>query len=134
MENLKKLFNFSGTISGTTFILRWVLSTFIQFPGGYLTGIGLASGHMGYAMMGLIIASVGIALQFSTLLKRSKSIFSNARGAYMFYFAYLIISISKGFVQGIDQTLDGFISITLLGMFAYAIFKNSGTPGVKHLG
>ena len=134
MENLKKWFNFSDTISGTTFIVRWVIATAIQFGGGYLTGIGLVAGHMGYTMLGLIIASAGIALQFSTLLKRSRAIFSNAKGAFGFYFAYLVISIAKGFIEGIDPVLDGFVVITLLGMFAYAIFKNSGMPKIDHLG
>ena len=134
MENLKKLFNFSDTISGTTFTIRWVIATVIQFCGGYLTGFGLVSGNMGFTMLGLIIASAGIALQFSTLLKRSRAIFSNVKGALAFYFAYLIVSVTKGFINGIDPVLDGFVIITLLGMFAYAIFKNSGMPKIDHLG
>lgn len=129
MENLKKWFNFSDTISGTAFLVRWLIAFAVQFAGGYILGLAIANNmNMGGLSLGLIIASAGIALQFSSLLKRSKAIFESAKGAFAFYFAYLVVSITKGFIEGIDPVLDGFVVITILAMFAYAIFKNSGIP------
>ena len=126
METLKKWFNFSGTLSGTTFLIRWIVATLIQFPGGYLTGLGLAGGNMGCTMLGLIIASLGIALQFSTLLKRSNALFSTSVKAFVFYFAYLAVSIFQGFAQSMGQEILLLANLTMVIMFLYAIFRNSG--------
>lgn len=135
MENLKKWFNFGDTISGTTFIGRWVVAMVVQFVGGYIVGTALATGmNMGVLTLGLIIASAGIALQFSTLLKRSRALFEKASASLAFYFAYLLVSITKGFVTGYDVVLDAFVGLTLLTLFGYAIFKNSGVPETGHLG
>lgn len=134
MENLKKWFNFSDTISGITFVLRWVIAMAIQFVGGYTLGYGFGSGIMGLTMLGLIIASVGIVLQYSTLYKRSKAIYPGFKQHFAFYISYLVISILYGFVQDIDPIMGGFTGIVLLVFFGIAIFKNSGTPEAKHLG
>ena len=99
MENLKKWFNFSDTVSGTTFLVRWLIAFGVQFLGGYIIGNAIVNDmNMGGLTVGLIIASAGIALQFSTLLKRSRAIFPNVKSAFVFYFAYLVFSITKGFV------------------------------------
>lgn len=134
MEILKKLFNFSDTIDGTTFVLRWLLATVIQFPGGYLTGLGLASGNMGVATLGLMVASVGIFLQFSTLLKRSRALFQPAMNAFIFYVSYVCVSIFRGFAEGFGEEVLIFTSLVMLVMFGIAIFKNSGIPKVDHVG
>lgn len=135
MENLKKWFNFSETISGTTFLVRWLIAFAVQFVGGYIVGLSIINDmNMGGFTVGLIIASAGIALQFSSLLKRSRSIFNSVKAAWAFYFAYLILSITKGFIEGVDVVLNASMGIAILVMFAYAIFKNSGTPPAEHLG
>ena len=135
MENLKKWFNFRDTISGSTFLVRWLIAFGIQFVGGYILGLSIVNDmNMGGLTVGLIIASAGIALQFSSLLKRSKAIFNSAKAAFAFYFAYLVLSIAKGFIEGVDVVLDVSVGLAILVMFAYAIFKNSGNPEASHLG
>ena len=133
MELLKKVFNFSDTISGMSFLTRWVIATLIQFPGGFLVGHGIASGIMGFTMLGIIIASLGIALQFSTLMKRSRALFSSPNYFY-FYLAYLIVSIFQGFASSINEYAVIFSNIIMLIMFVYAIAQNSGIPKVNHKG
>lgn len=134
MENLKKWFNFSDTISGTTFIGRWVLSALIQFVGGYSLGYGLAGGISGLMVLGVLITSVGVVLQFSTLLKRSRAIFPAIKSYYAYYMSYVIVSLAYSFLQNVDPILSGFLGLSMLSMFAILIFKNSGTDGVKHIG
>ena len=135
MENLKKWFNFGDTVSGTTFLIRWLIAFGVQFLGGYIMGKAIVNDmNMGVLTIGLIIASAGIALQFSTLLKRARAIFTSVKSAFVFYFAYLVFSITKGFVQNVDVVLDVAVGLTILIMFAYAIFKNSGESEVQHLG
>ena len=126
MENLKKWFNFSDTLNGTNFLIRWVVATLVQFPGGYLTGFGLARGHMGYTMLGLVVASLGIALQFSTLLKRSRALFSTATKAFAFYISYVSVSIFQGFAANMGQEVLIGVNIVMVVMFLYSIFRNSG--------
>lgn len=126
MENLKKWFNFGDTLDGKNFLIRWVIASIIQFPGGYLTGLGLASGNNGYLVLGLIIATIGIVLQFSTLIKRSKALFSTATKAYVFYTSYLFVSIFQGFAQNMGQDVLVATNLVMILMFGYAIFKNSG--------
>ena len=126
MENLKKWFNFGDTLDGKNFLIRWVIASLIQFPGGYLTGLGLASGNNGYMVLGLIIATVGIVLQFSTLLKRSRALFSTATNAFLFYVGYVFVSIFQGFAQSMGQEILVATNLVMVFMFAYSIFKNSG--------
>ena len=126
MENLKKWFNFGDTLDGKNFLIRWVIASLIQFPGGYLTGLGLTSGNNGYTALGLIIATVGIVLQFSTLLKRSRALFSTATNAFLFYVAYVFVSIFQGFAQNMGQEVLVATNLVMVFMFGYAIFKNSG--------
>lgn len=135
MEFLKKLFNFSDTISGTDFIIRWVAAFIIQWPGGYLTGMGLAENNMGVAMLGFMLATLGIAFQFSTLMKRSRALFApNNRNVLYFYCVYLVVSIFQGFTSMINPAVQIITSLVMLGLFGYAIFKNSGIAPDNHLG
>jgi len=134
MEFLKKLFNFSDTISGTDFVIRWIASLIIQYPGGFLLGMGLASSNMGLMTLGLLLAMVGIVLQFSTLMKRSRALFSNKLHVLYFYIGYVLISIFQGFAANISLLVNLVTALVMLSMFGYAIFKNSGTPPAEHLG
>lgn len=133
MEFLKKLFNFSDTISGTDFLIRWVASNILQVPGGMLMGVGIGTGVLGFTLLGLIIATTGIALQFSTLSKRARALFSKPNYLY-FYIAYLVVSIFQGFAIHINEYVSIASQVVMLGMFLYAIFKNSGITDAKHLG
>lgn len=133
MEFLKKLFNFSGTISGIEFLWRWVVATIVQLPGGLMVGHGIVSGVIGYVMLGIIISCIGIALQFSTLMKRSRALFKAPKNMY-FYIAYLVVSVFQGFSVSISEYAVIFSNIIMLLMFVYAIAKNSGIPKVDHKG
>ena len=133
MEFLKKLFNFSDTINGIEFLWRWVVANIIQLPAGFMIGYGIAGGVMGLTMLGIIIASVGIALQFSTLMKRSRALFEEPKHLY-FYIAYLVVSIFQGFAGSINEYAYVFSGIAVVAMFVYAIAQNSGIAKVNHLG
>lgn len=133
MEFLKKLFNFSDTISGVDFLIRWVSSIIIQWPGGFLIGYGIASGIMGLTMLGVLIACVGIVLQFSTLRKRARALFTDNNDLH-FYIVYLILSIIQGFTNDMELIISIPINILVLIVFSIALFKNSGISPDSHLG
>ena len=132
MENLKNYFDFSGTVSGVTFLLRWVLATIIQFGGGYMVGMGLSQNY-GLTMIGFIVSSVGLVLQFSTLRKRTRAIFPNDTNM-VFFFSYILISILSQAIKGNDPAIDGFMGIGIFGMFMVSIFMNSRIPETEHKG
>ena len=134
MENLKKWFNFNNTISGTTFILRWVIALVVQFVGGFSLGYGLALDNVGFSALGLIIASAGIWLQFSSLIKRCRAIFPNPKEYYVFYIVYVLTSIIYGFVKGADIVLSSFVGLVMLVLFGITIFKDSANTEANHLG
>ena len=133
MEFLKKLFNFSDTINGIEFLWRWVVANIIQLPGGYMVGYGITSGIMGFTMLGIMIACIGVVLQFSTLMKRARGLFK-APNYFYFYFTYLAVSVFQGFAGSINEYSVIFSNIVMIAMFVYAIAKNSGIPKVEHKG
>ena len=135
MELLKKSFNFSDTISGTTFLIRWVISNIIQFPGGLIIGSGIGSGIMGVTMIGLIIASAGLFLQFSTLMKRSRALFPGGGMKYMyFYLLYVAISILQGFTTDMPLWIGFPIALVMVVIFLYTTFSDSTISKEDHIG
>jgi len=84
-------------------------------------------------MLGIIIACLGIGLQFSTLMKRSRALFKAPNNMY-FYIAYLVVSIFQGFAEGINEYAEIYSGIAMVSMFVYAIAQNSGIPKVEHKG
>lgn len=135
MELLKKSFGFTGTISGTTFLIRWAISNIIQFPGGFIIGSGIVSGNTGVTMIGLIIASAGLFLQFSTLMKRSRALFPGGGMKYMyFYLAYLCLSILQGFTKSMSMWFAFPIALALIVMFLYTAFTDSTISKEDHIG
>ena len=134
MELLKKLFNFSETISGVNFLIRWIASIVIQYPGGMLVAYGISGGSVGLAMLGLMLASCGIFLQFSTLMKRSRALFTNTYHTVLFYFLYIVLSILNGFARNSDPIIAGTVGIAVLLVFCIALFKNSKIAPVDHKG
>ena len=133
METLKKHFNFSDTISGTTFFVRWMIANLIQLPGGLLVGLGVLETSTGLITLGGIVASIGIALQFSVLMKRARALFS-APNMYYFYFGYLSLSILRAFSDSMGVLYLNLTSVGVLLFFLYSIFKNSGISDAQHLG
>ena len=75
MENVKKYFEFSGTISGTNFFLRNLLSSLIGFVGGFIIGYGISISNLGFIGLGLLIVTPATWFSITTLYKRSSAIY-----------------------------------------------------------
>lgn len=115
MENLKKYFEFSGTISGTNYFLRNLLAVFIAFIGGFSLGWGLGSESTFFTILGLIILVPSLWFNICTVYKRSKSLFPEYA---------TVITISMVLLQLLDSVSPIF---TLIGVIIglTLIFKNS---------
>lgn len=119
--NLKKYFDFSGTINGTTYFLRNVLSGILGFIGGYLIGTGIYEEDYGLMTLGLAITSPAIAYQMSTVYKRMTALFPDNALVYTILFG--VISIGSQFISGED--IKPLVSLIMVVLGCILIFKNS---------
>ena len=115
MENLKKYFEFSGTISGTNYFLRNLLAVFIAFIGGFSLGWGMGSEITFFTILGLIILVPALWFNICTIYKRSTALFPEYATA---------ITISMVLLQLLDSVSPIF---TLIGIVIglTLIFKDS---------
>lgn len=75
MENIKKYFEFIGTISGTNYFLRNLLAVFVAFIGGFSLGWGLGSETMFFTILGLIVLAPALWFNICTVYKRASALF-----------------------------------------------------------
>lgn len=127
MNNIKKIFLFSGTINGTNYFLRQLLATVIAFIGGFAIGVGVGGMQVNAAMsvlliLGIVVAAAGIWVSLSTMYKRFEAFFPGQAG---------VLAVSLFSLQTISTTFDdsqsvGIILKLVLGLvFLYLIFANS---------
>ena len=116
MENLKKYFEFSGTISGTNYFLRNLLAVFVAFIGGFSLGWGLGSETMFFTILGLIILAPALWFNICTVYKRASALFPE--------YAALITG-ALVLLQLLDS-ISVVFSIIALVIGLTLIFKNSG--------
>ena len=125
---IKKYFDFSGTISGTTYFLRNLLSSVLGFIGGYLVGLGFGLGNLGLGTLGFLIVSPAIAFQLSTVWKRMTALFPN--NVKEFFSTFLVLSVVSQFTQG--STYQPLMTLAILIIGLILIFKSSNIE--KHNG
>lgn len=119
--NLKKYFDFSGTINGTTYFLRNLLSGIAGFIGGYLMGQGIVDDQYGLISMGLVIVAPAVAFQMSTVYKRIKALFPD--NVLEYTITFIVLSVLSQFAKDTDfQSLTGLLML-IIG--CVLIFKNS---------
>jgi len=128
MENLKKYFEFNGTISGLNYFLRQLLSSFVAFIGGFTLGYGFGSNSIGLITLGMVVLSPAIWMSFATVYKRCNAVFPGQ--AIVYTWSIIGLQILAQFMG--ETALSGLTSIILFGIGLYLIFKNSDI--VEHNG
>ena len=118
---LKKYFDFSGTISGTTYFFRNLLSSILGFIGGYIVGLGVPTNNLGLMTIGFLVVSPAIAFQLSTVWKRLTALFPN--NVKEFFVTFLVLSVVSQFSQG--STYQPLMGLVILIIGCILIFKNS---------
>ena len=118
---MKKYFDFSGTISGTTYFFRNLLSGIAGFLGGTLVGLGINLDNYGWMALGFLITTPAIAFQLSTVWKRLVALFPN--NVKEFFATFLVLSVVSQFAKlGEYQSL---MMLVMLIIGCILIFKNS---------
>ena len=68
---MSKYFEFDGTISGTTYFLRNLITTFFAYCGGFLIGYGIGIEDSFRTVIGMVILSLTLWFNMCTIYKRS---------------------------------------------------------------
>jgi hypothetical protein len=123
MENLKKYFEFGGTISGVNYFLRQLLTSVVAFFGGFTLGYGVGADSIGLITLGLVILSPAVWMSFATIYKRCEALFPGLAASYTL--GIIILQVLNQFVDKTNSMLSGLASIVLLVIGLYLIFKNS---------
>ena len=115
LKKMNKYFTFSGTINGTNYFLRNLLSTLGAFAGGFSIGWGLGTGSMFILLLGILIMTPSIWFNACTIYKRSNALFPQYA---------VLITVSMFLVQVFAELIPLF---TIVGMVMglTLLFKNS---------
>ena len=130
MENLKKYFEFGGTISGLNYFLRQLLTSVVAFFGGFTLGYGIGADSIGLITLGIAILSPAVWMSFATIYKRCEALFPGLAASYTS--GIIILQVLNQFIDKNNSILSGMSTIILLGVGLYLIFKNSDI--VEHNG
>jgi hypothetical protein len=121
MENFKKYFELDGTISGVNYFLRQLLASVVAFLGGFTLGYGVGTDSLGLITLSMVILSPAVWMSFATIYKRCEALFPGEAVGYTS--GIVILQILNLFLNG--SALGGLITIVLLFVGLYLIFKNS---------
>ena len=123
MENLKKYFEFGGTISGVNYFLRQLLTSVVAFFGGFTLGYGIGADSIGLITLGMMILSPAVWMSFATIYKRCEALFPGLAASYTL--GIIILQVLNQFIDKTNSIVSALASIILLGIGLYLIFKNS---------
>jgi uncharacterized membrane protein YhaH (DUF805 family) len=120
MQDLKKYFDFSGTISGSTYLLRNIIASAGAFLGGFLIGYGIVD-SVGLIMLGMLVLAPACWFSLTNIYKRFNALYP--RTAKEYTIGLLFLQILSGFGKG--ETWGDLISLVLIVIACVLIFKNS---------
>jgi len=115
MSDIKKYFEFNGTISGTNYFLRNLLAVFFAFIGGFSLGWGIGTGTMFFTILGLIVLVPSLWFNICTIYKRSKALFPEYA---------TIITVGMVLLQ-LLESISPIITLSGIVIGLILIFKNS---------
>jgi hypothetical protein len=120
MQDLKKYFEFSGTISGSNYLLRNLIAGVAAFIGGFLIGYGIVQ-STGLIMLGLLILAPACWLSIANIYKRFNALYPRSANEYTI--GLIFLQVLNGFVKG--QLWGNLISLVLIVISCVLIFRNS---------
>ena len=110
-----KYFEFRGTISGTTYLLRNLMATIFAYCGGYLIGWGIGTSESFYTVLGMAVLAPALWFNMCTIYKRSNALYPDNAN---------LITITMIAGQVIAQSLP-VLNIGLLVLGLILLLKNS---------
>ena len=122
MNNNKKYFEFKGTISGTNYFLRNLLSSVVAFIAGYSLGMGIGMDEPLLKFFGVVLFLPALYFNLCTIYKRILAVIGNNAGL-------LTGLVAAGnlfpMLVGEEEPVSILIKLVLLVFGLFLIFKNS---------
>ena len=119
---MNKYFQFSGTISGTNYFLRNLLSYIIGFVCGILIGIGATQGTFAVVIYGVLLLIPTLWFQFASIYKRMNSLYpSNAK----FYSSALVAFQLLAEIFKEQELIGSLLTLGLIVVAVILIFSDS---------
>lgn len=122
MNKIQKYFQFSGTINGTNYLLRNILSTISGFLSGFLLGVGITNGVDANFYFGIMILFPSLWLQFATIYKRINALYPDK---VKFYTSALIAFQFLSQIFKNQELIGSVITLGLLVVGVILIFSDS---------
>ncbi len=121
MEELRKYFEFSGTISGTQYFLRNLVSSIAAFTAGGVIGVGIVLNSLVVIILGILLLLPVFWFATANIYKRIKAFYPNQVIAFttILGLLQLISPFGKGETWGV------LLNIALLVIGLLLIFCNS---------
>ena len=120
--DIKKYFQFTGTINGLNYFLRNLLSYFLAFFAGYGIGYGMGMGDNGLTTLSLILLVPVLWFSFTTIWKRMNALFP--KNATLFTVGLIFFQTILQFLPQ-DNPLQAMLTLALFVIGLILIFKNS---------
>jgi uncharacterized membrane protein YhaH (DUF805 family) len=125
--NMKKYFEFSGYVSGLTFLLRNILSTLLSFVGGFMAGWGWSQSFPIF-VLGIVSLYYILRFSFANIYKRINSV--DPKNMKIWMPLFVIFSIISFFDDG-----SPFFNVTNLMSVIftlYFVFQNGQKQDTKN--
>jgi uncharacterized membrane protein YhaH (DUF805 family) len=121
MEELRKYFEFSGTISDTQYFLRNLVSSIAAFTVGGVIGVGIVLNSIVVILLGILLLLPVFWFAVANIYKRIKAFYPNQAIAFtnVLFLLQLISPFGKGETWGV------LLNILLLVIGLLLIFGNS---------
>ena len=114
-NNMKKYFEFNGTISGTNYFLRNLLAVFGAFGGGFMIGWGIGMEQTFFTVLGMVLLAPALWFNLCTIYKRSNALFPEYA---------TVITVGMVVLQVLEEVHELFTLPTII-MGLILLFKNS---------
>lgn len=122
--DIKKYFQFTGTISGTNYLLRSLLSSLLSFFSGYGFGYGINYGGNALVFFSMILLVVVLWFSFTTIWKRMNALALFAKKVTLLTAGLIFLQlISTIFEQG--NLLKVMLTLALFVINLFLVFKSS---------
>ena len=121
IENFRKYFEFSDTISGTQYILRNLVSSIAAFTAGGVIGVGLVLNSLVVILLGMFLLLPVLWFAVCNIYKRIKAFFPNQ--AIALTTGLSLLQLLSPFGKG--ETWGVLLNLVLLIIGILLIFCNS---------
>ena len=121
LRDLKKYFEFTGTISGTQYLLRNLVSSIAAFTAGGVIGVGLVLDSIIVILLGVLILLPVLWFATANIYKRIKAFFPEQVIALTTILS--LLQVISGFGKG--EVWGTLLNLALVVIALLLIFCNS---------